>query len=51
MRTRSHEKTEIQGKDLRREKNLAFDKDACLEKKKSAIEGDPKKSCSGIEAE
>ena len=44
-----HENAEIQRKALRRGKNLAFSEDTCLENKKSAVEGDPKKSWSGIE--
>ena len=43
-----HEEAEIQRKALRRGKNLAFSEDTCLEKK-CAVEGDPKKSWSGIE--
>ena len=44
-----HEEAEIQRKALRRGKNLAFSEDTCLEK--SAVEGDPKESWSGIETE
>ena len=44
-----HEEAEIQRKALRRGKNLAFSEDTCMFRKaKSAIEGDPKKSWSGI---
>ena len=43
-----HEEVEIQRKALRRGKNLAFSEDTCLETK-SAVEGHPKKSWSGIE--
>ena len=46
-----HEEAEIQRKALGRGKNLAFSEDTCLEKGKSAVEGDPKKSWSGIETE
>ena len=46
-----HEEAEIQCKALRRGKNLAFGEDTCLEKGKSAVEGDPKKSWSGIKTE
>ena len=46
-----HEEAEIHRKALRREKNLAFSKDTCLEKEESAVEGDPMKSWSGIEME
>ena len=46
-----HDEEEIQRKALRRGKNLAFSEDTCLEKGKSAVEGDPKKSSSGIETE
>ena len=45
-----YEEPEIQRKALRRGKNLSFSKDTCLEKK-SALEGDPKKSWSWIETE
>ena len=38
-------------KALRREKNLAFSKDTCLEKEQSAVEGDPKKDWSWIRIE
>ena len=44
-----HEEAKIQRKALRRGKNLAISEDTCLVKGKSAVEGDPKKSCSGIE--
>ena len=46
-----HEETEIQRKALRRGKNLAFSKDTCLQKEKSEVEGDPKKSWCGVETE
>ena len=42
---------EIERKALRRGKNLAFSEDTCLEKERKAVEGDSKKSCSGIEME
>ena len=45
----AHDEAETQRKDLRRGKNLAFSEDTCLVKKKSAVEGDPKKSWSWIE--
>ena len=45
-----HDEAEIQRKALRCGKNLAFSKSTCLEKE-SAVEGDPKKSWSGIETE
>ena len=35
---------EMQRKTLRREKDLAFSEDTCLEKKKNAVESDPEKS-------
>ena len=44
------EEAEIQRKALRRGKNLAFSR-YMLRKRKSAIEGDPKKSWSGVEAQ
>ena len=44
------EEAEIQRKALRRGKNLAFSEDTCLEKEK-LVEGDPKKSWSGIKTE
>ena len=44
------EEAEIQRKALRRGKNLAFSEET-LRKGKSVVEGDPKKSCSGIETE
>ena len=44
----SHEEAEIQRKALRRGKNLVFSEDTCLEKGKSAVEGDPKKSWMGL---
>ena len=47
----THEEAETQRKALRRGKNLAFSKDTCLEKGKSAVKGDPKKSWSGIKME
>ena len=43
-----HKEAETQRKALKRGKNLAFSEDACLERK-SAVEGDPEKSWSGIE--
>ena len=43
-----HEEAEIQRKALRPAKSLAFSEDTCLEKK-SVIEGDSKKTWSGIE--
>ena len=46
-----HHEAEIQRKALRSGKNLAFSEDTCLEKEKSAIKVDPKKSWSGIETE
>ena len=46
-----HEEAEIQRKALRRKKNLAFSADICLEKERKAVEGDSKKSWSGIETE
>ena len=46
-----HDEAEIQRNALRRGKNLAFSKDTCLEKGKSAVENDPKKSWSGIKTE
>ena len=48
---RPHEEAEIQRKALRRGKNLPFNEDTCSEKEKSAVEGDPKESWSGIETE
>ena len=39
-----YEEAEIQREANRREKNLAFSEDTCLEKGKSAVESDPKKS-------
>ena len=47
----SYEEAEVQRKALRPGKNLAFSEDTCLEKEKSAVEGDPKKGWSGIETE
>ena len=47
---RPHEEAEIQLKALRRGKNLVFSEDTCL-KKERVVEGDPNKSCSGIETE
>ena len=44
-----HEEAEIQHKALSPGKNLAFSKE--FRKGKSAVEGDPKKSWSGIELE
>ena len=46
-----HEEADIQRKALRRGKNLAFSEDTCLDKGKSAVEGEPIKSWSGIETE
>ena len=46
-----HEEAEIQRKALRRGKNLAFSEDTCLEKKKSPVKGNPKKSWSRVETE
>ena len=43
-----HEEAEIQRKALKRGKNLALSEDTCLEKQKSAVEGDLKKSWSGL---
>ena len=45
-----HEEAEIQRKALRRGKNLAFSENTS-QKKKSAVESDPKKSWSWIETE
>ena len=44
-------KAEIQREALRRGKNLTFSEDTCLEKKENAVEGNPKKSWSGIKTE
>ena len=46
-----HDEAEIQRKALKHGKNLVFSEDTCLEKGKSAVEGDPKKCWSGIEME
>ena len=46
-----HKEAAMQRKALRRGKNLAFSEDTCLETGKSAVEGDPEKSWSGIETE
>ena len=45
------EEAEIQRKVLRRGKNLAFCEEYMLSKGKSAVEGDPEKSWSGIKTE
>ena len=46
-----HEEAEIQRKPLRRGKNLAFSEYTSLKEERKAVEGDPKKSWSGIEKE
>ena len=46
-----HEEAEIQRRALRRGDNLAFSLIYMFRKGKSAVEGDPKKSWSGIETE
>ena len=44
----SHEEEEIQRKALRREKNLAFGKDKCLEKKRVRSKMTPRKVGVGL---